>query len=145
MRVHFGTSQLRHCVSIRQRDLPYLLRHERTSKARIPYSTGEVLNYVAVSEDSGRPNSSARESALEAAGRGSVGLAAEVLVEHLLEHALLRCRPGEQRHRRPELLGVARAEDGDSVRPGQIGKDACTLHEPGPQDGVRAEGRALGQ
>jgi hypothetical protein len=64
MRVHFGTSQLRHCVSIRQRYLPYLLRHERTSKARIPYSTGEVLNHVAVSEDSGRPNSSARESAL---------------------------------------------------------------------------------
>ena len=35
-------------------------------KARIPYSTGEVLNYTAVSEDSGRPNSSARESALMA-------------------------------------------------------------------------------
>src|SRR5450756_1836932 len=46
------------------------------SKARIPYSTGKVLNYVAVSEDSGRPNSSARESALmEAyAGKQFVGI-----------------------------------------------------------------------
>jgi hypothetical protein len=43
------------------------------------------------------------EGASKAAGRGSVELAAEVLVQHLLEHALLRCRPGEQRHRRPEF------------------------------------------
>jgi cytochrome c-type biogenesis protein CcmH/NrfG len=41
-----------------------MLEAYTTSKARIPYSTGEVLNHVAVSEDSGRPNSSARESAL---------------------------------------------------------------------------------
>src|SRR5674476_762457 len=37
---------------------------EGRQKPESPYSTGKVLNYVAVSEDSGRPNSSVRESAL---------------------------------------------------------------------------------
>jgi hypothetical protein len=74
----------------------------------------------------------------------SVGLAAEVLVQHLLEHALLGCCPGEQRHRRPELLGVDRPEDSDSVCPGQMGQDACTLHEPGPRMGCARKARASG-
>ena len=94
------------------------------------------------------------------AARGErVVVAAEAAVEHLAEHRLLRGRPGEQRHRRPQLLRVD-ARPAPSTGSAPAGRrapgarDAAAGRAPGgrgtraprpPRDRVVARGRAAAE
>src|SRR5215218_4236049 len=81
----------------------------------------------------------------EAAGRGVVLDAVEVVVEDLTEHRLVRCGVREEGHRRAQLLRVDRAEHPVGVGGVEAGECPRALDQPPAERGVSEVGPGLVQ